>query len=362
MRAVLLDLDGTLTDSAAGILGSLRAALRELGQEPDPAVDLTFVIGPPMADVMGSVLAPYGDDRVDEAVAAYRRHYGETGLFDAAVYDGAGDVLRTLQSAGCRLFLATAKRVDFAVRLLERFGLAGHFAGIYGSVPGGALDRKPDLIRHILAREGIDPADAVMVGDRRYDIAGARANGVRAIGATWGYGARQELEAEGADALADTLPDLVPLLLGPGAAVVRPAVRDDLPGLLEIYRAFRSFDPAYDATAAAPAWNAMAASGVVPLVAAVAGAVAATCTLAIVPNLTWSGRPYAVIENVATAPAHRRQGLGRRLLAYAADRAWAAGCYKVSLATGSTDDATLRFYEGAGFARNSKTFFEIRRT
>jgi phosphoglycolate phosphatase len=210
---VLLDLDGTLTDSKAGIIASYGAALRALGHEPDPAIDLTYVVGPVMTDVMGEVLAHYGDTRVTEAIAAYREHYGAVGLFENAVYDGVGDLLAGLRAAGCRICLATSKRTVFARPILERFGLAGYFDGIYGSEPDGTLDHKPELIAHILAREGIAASDAIMVGDRRYDISGAHANGVRAIGVLWGYGGRAELEQAGADRLVASPAELARVLL-----------------------------------------------------------------------------------------------------------------------------------------------------
>lgn len=142
--------------------------------------------------------------------------------------------------------------------------------------------------------------------------------------------------------------------------VVRSAVAGDLPGLLELYRIFRSHDPAFDLATAAPAWAALLSSPVITVVVAErSGVVAASCTLAIIPNLTWQGRPYAVIENVGTHPSHRREGLGHAVLAFAIDRAKAARCYKVTLSTGTKQDGTLHFYETAGFKRNAKTFFEL---
>jgi phosphoglycolate phosphatase len=201
---ILLDLDGTIADSAPGILASYRATLRELGHTPDPAIDLNFVIGPALPDVMPHVLEPYGDKRTELAVTTYRRIYSEIGVLDATPYEGIPELLRALHSSGKRLFLATAKRTVFARQMLDHFGVAPLFTAIYGSEPGGALDHKPELIAHILAREAIDPANACMSGDRRYDITGAHANGVRAIGVLWGYGGREELEQAGADALVET--------------------------------------------------------------------------------------------------------------------------------------------------------------
>ena len=145
-------------------------------------------------------------------------------------------------------------------------------------------------------------------------------------------------------------------------AATRAATWADLPGILSLYQAFNSYDPTYTAELAEPAWTALQSSGLVTVfIADSDGLVAATCTLAVVPNLTWSGRPYAVIENVVTHPDHRRKGLGQAVLTAACGHAWAAGCYKITLSTGSSDEATLRFYESAGFTRNAKTFFEMRR-
>jgi phosphoglycolate phosphatase len=210
---VLLDLDGTLTDSKPGIIASYEAALRALGHEPDPCIDLTFVVGPAMNDVMAEVLAHYDDTRVHDAVAAYRRHYGTVGLFENSVYDGIKSLLIDVKAAGHRVYLTTSKRTVFARQVLEHLELVGYFDGIYGSEPDGALDHKPELIAYVLAREGIEPSDAVMIGDRRYDIAGAHANGVRAFGVLWGYGSRAELEQAGADLLVSSPAELTSALL-----------------------------------------------------------------------------------------------------------------------------------------------------
>lgn len=198
---VLLDLDGTLVDSEPGILASFQAALRALGHAPKPSFDLSGLIGPPVEDVMRLVLETYGDDRVSEAVAAYRADYGERGLFASLPYPGIAQALGAMRDAGAGLVLATSKRTAFARRILEHIGFEGLFAAIHGSEPGGALDHKPELIAHIIERHGLAPGDCVMIGDRRYDVAGAHANGMRALGVLWGYGSRDELESAGADGL-----------------------------------------------------------------------------------------------------------------------------------------------------------------
>ena len=206
--SVLLDLDGTLIDSYPGILASCLAALRALGHEPDETLDIKRIIGPPLEEIMQILLQSYGDDRVGEGVTAYRQHYGDSGFRGSAPYPGIGRALEAMQRAGLRIYLATSKREVFARRILHHLGLATYFDGIHGSVPGGALDHKPELLAHILSKHGLAPSHSLMVGDRRYDISGAHAVGMRGLGVLWGYGSRDELEAAGADKLVESTADL----------------------------------------------------------------------------------------------------------------------------------------------------------
>ncbi|MGK9168692.1 HAD hydrolase-like protein [Inquilinus limosus] len=199
--SVFLDLDGTLIDSQPGILMSCRAALRALGHVSEPSLDLSAIIGPPIDDVMRLLLQPFGDDRVVEAVAAYRVDYGQNGLYNSLPYSGIAQALAEIRHSGARLYLATSKRTKFALRILEHLNLAPLFDGIYGSEDGGALDHKPELISHIIEQHALAPSHCVMVGDRRYDVIGAHANKMRALGVLWGYGTRDELESAGADDL-----------------------------------------------------------------------------------------------------------------------------------------------------------------
>lgn len=211
--SVLLDLDGTLIDSQPGILASCVVALRSLGHELDEVRDIKRVIGPPLEDVMQFLLQPYGDERIGEAVLAFRQHYGEIGLLGSEPYPGIGDALKAMQQAGMRIYLATSKRAAFARRILEHLALTPYFDGIHGSVPSGELDHKPELLAHILAEHGMSPAHSLMVGDRRYDISGAHAVGMRGLGVLWGYGTRDELETAGADQLVQSKADLARTVL-----------------------------------------------------------------------------------------------------------------------------------------------------
>jgi phosphoglycolate phosphatase len=211
-RAILLDLDGTLIDSRPGIAASCEAALRALGHTPDPAFDVTPLIGPPMPKVIGRLLERYGDDRIEAGIDAYRAHYGEVGLHMATVYPGITDAVWHL-TADAVCFVATSKRSIYAVRIVEALGLADRFRRVYGTEPDGSLDDKADLIAAVLRSERLDPRDTMMVGDRSHDMHGAHANGMHAIGVLWGYGSRDELEAAGADALAVSPDDLRRLAL-----------------------------------------------------------------------------------------------------------------------------------------------------
>ncbi|GLH77788.1 phosphoglycolate phosphatase [Bradyrhizobium sp. SSBR45G] len=213
IHSVLLDLDGTLIDSRPGIAASTLAALRSLGHAPDDTLDVTAVIGPPLQDMLRVLLQAYGDDRVDDAVLAYRQHYGDIGLFGCALYPGIREALQELQGAGLRIYLATSKREVFARRILEHLDLASLFAAIHGSVPSGALDHKPELLAHILTQRNIAARDSLMVGDRRHDVAGAHAVRMKSLGVLWGYGSRDELETAGADRLVENPADLARAVL-----------------------------------------------------------------------------------------------------------------------------------------------------
>jgi phosphoglycolate phosphatase len=210
---VLLDLDGTLIDSYPGILASCQAVLRALGHKPDDSFDIRRIIGPPLGEIMQILLSSYGDDRVGEGVAIYRKHYGESGFLGSVPYQGIGKSLEKMKQAGLLIYLATSKRAVFANRILDHLNFTAHFDGIYGSGPNGELDHKPEMLSHILSKHSLSPSHGVMVGDRRYDISGAHSVGMRGLGVLWGYGTRDELESAGADQLVESPADLARAVL-----------------------------------------------------------------------------------------------------------------------------------------------------
>jgi phosphoglycolate phosphatase len=210
VRNVVFDLDGTLIDSRPGIVAGLRLALGRLGHELPADHPLDWAIGPPLAEVLTRLLSAFGDGRVEAAVLAYREWYGAVGIFDARVYPGVPAALDRLAASGKALFVATSKRADFARKVLDHFGLARRFRSVHGADPEGRLSGKPALLRHVLEAEGLAPGETVVVGDREHDVSGARANGLRVVGAAWGYGSREELA--GADILCDSPEQLARLL------------------------------------------------------------------------------------------------------------------------------------------------------
>ena len=211
-RSVLLvDLDGTLTDAAPGIIGCFRFALAAMGRPAPQDADLSWIIGPPLRQSFAEMLG--GAHGAEEALAVYRSCYGSTGLFEAFVYAGAPEALALLKDSGARLFLCTSKPAIYARRILDRFGLAGSFDAAYGSEIDGRFEDKGDLIAHILAVERLDPGDCVMWGDRKHDVAGARRHAIPTIGALWGFGGEEELRRAGAAVLC-AAPAEVPAAFG----------------------------------------------------------------------------------------------------------------------------------------------------
>lgn len=200
-NALLIDLDGTLTDPAEGIVGCFRLALEALGRSAPPAAELTWIIGPPLRGCFAEALDGEGDP--EEALKIYRDRYSTEGLFEAVVYDGVRETLADLRAAGARLFLCTAKPLVYAERILAHFDLERHFERAYGDELGGRFQDKADLIARILESEELDSADCCMWGDRKHDVIAASRHGIPTIGALWGYGGADELRAAGAAALCE---------------------------------------------------------------------------------------------------------------------------------------------------------------
>jgi phosphoglycolate phosphatase len=201
---LLLDLDGTLTDPKIGISRCIRHALSALGHEPPDAGALDWCIGPPLKYSFGRLLHSTDENLLEQATSLYRQRFAEFGLFENRVYDGIPEVLTELRRQGFRLFLATSKPRIFAERILEHFALTEYFEAAHGSELNGQLTDKPSLVRHILAAERLQPDQTMIIGDRKYDIIGGKANDIRTGAVTYGYGTLQELQSERPDFLFDS--------------------------------------------------------------------------------------------------------------------------------------------------------------
>lgn len=205
---VLIDLDGTLLDPAAGIMSSFRAGLAAVGAPDIPAAQLGWIIGPPLRNSYPQAGVAIAD--VEAALAAYRVKYRAGAMLEATPYPGIADALAALRAAGHRLMVATSKPHVFAKPILAHFGLAQYFAAIHGSELDGRNDDKGELIAHIIATESVDPTRAIMIGDRRFDCIGASKNGIPTIGVLWGYGTADELREAGAATLVETPAEVPP--------------------------------------------------------------------------------------------------------------------------------------------------------
>lgn len=196
---VLFDLDGTVSNSAPGILGSLRQAFGVVGVAPMTPEQEAYVLGPPFYESLPSIA---GAEHVADLIASYRGFYADAGMFDTVAYDGIAEVLDWLSAAGVTMAVATSKPEHYAEPILTHLGLADRFKAICGDTLDGSRGSKALVVGDALRRLGDpDPSTVVMVGDRSHDVIGAAAHGLRTYGAGWGYGAAGELTAAGAVAV-----------------------------------------------------------------------------------------------------------------------------------------------------------------
>ena len=203
---ILLDLDGTLTNSLEGIGKCLQYALEAFGvNEPDIEA-LRCYIGPPLMDTFMNAYG-FPEEKAAAATKKYRERYNTIGWKENAVYDGMAEALKCLHSAGKILIVATSKPQAQAVKIVEHFGLAPYFQDICGADPDPAAGRshKDEVIRYALEKNNITDKNLVMmVGDTKYDMQGAKKCGIEGLGVLYGFGAKEELEEAGAVLLAET--------------------------------------------------------------------------------------------------------------------------------------------------------------
>ena len=208
-KTILFDLDGTLTDSGEGIINCASLALEHFGIPVPDRETMRVFVGPPLEKTFREFGVP--EDKVHEAIQVYRSRYVPIGKFENTPYPGIHEMLGTLQAHGHKLFVATSKPENMSVEILEHFGLAAFFDDICGATLDGTRSTKEDVIAYLLSRNR-GSGELIMVGDTVYDILGAKAHGIPAIGVDWGYGKARDMIDAGAAAIAYTVEELLEML------------------------------------------------------------------------------------------------------------------------------------------------------
>ncbi|MDU4889995.1 MAG: HAD family hydrolase [Clostridium sp.] len=209
---ILFDLDGTIIDPKIGITSSVAYALNKFDIHVENLDNLCKFIGPPLKD---SFIEYYNfsDEAAEKAILYYRERFQEKGIYENFLYENFEDMLISLKKQGKTLLIATSKPAVFAERILEHFNLRQYFDFVGGSNLDGTRANKAEVIFHVLKENSIsDLSTAIMVGDRKHDIIGAKKAGLQSVGVLYGYGNYQELETSGADYIVKDVEELSTLL------------------------------------------------------------------------------------------------------------------------------------------------------
>lgn len=207
-KYLLFDLDGTLTDPAEGITNSVAYALEKFDIKITDRRELFPYIGPPLTN---SFMQYHGLDRSQAEIALkhYREYFSQKGMFENVLYDGIATLLDKLRADGYTLLIATSKPEEFTVQILRHFSLDGYFNFVAGNTLDENRPTKGSVIAYLREQyPDIDSRNALMIGDRKYDVEGARENGLSSVGVLYGYGSREELMTAGATAVVSGLTEL----------------------------------------------------------------------------------------------------------------------------------------------------------
>ena len=210
---ILFDLDGTLTDPKIGITRSVQFALRHYGINVENLDELCSFIGPPLLESFKKHYS-FDDQKAKKAISKYREYFSSKGIYENSVYDGVFQMLSDLKSRGKIIILATSKPTVFAESILSHFGIKEFFDFIGGSNLNGSRSEKAEVIEYTVQKCNIDDfSSSVMIGDREYDIFGAKKVGMTSVGVLYGYGSYKELKDARADKLISSIKDLHDFLI-----------------------------------------------------------------------------------------------------------------------------------------------------
>ena len=208
-KAILFDLDGTLTDSGEGIINCAIMTLEHYGLNVPSREEMRVFVGPPLHQTFMEFGIPA--EKTEEAIAIYRSRYIPIGAYENTPYPGVEEMLAQLKAAGHKLYVATSKPENTSIKILEHFDLAKYFDQICGASTDTSRSSKEAVIGYLLEQNG-RADNMIMVGDTKFDIIGAKEHGIPAIGVSWGYGKVEDMVSAGAMAIADTMEQLLELL------------------------------------------------------------------------------------------------------------------------------------------------------
>lgn len=209
---ILFDLDGTIIDPKIGITSSVAYALKKFDIHVENLDNLCKFIGPPLKDSFMDYYN-FSEEQAEQAILFYRESFQDKGIYENFLYENFEDMLKKLKAQGKTLLIATSKPTVFAERILEYFNLTHYFDFIGGSNFDGTRSNKAEVIFHVLKENSItDLSKAIMVGDRKHDIMGAKITGLQSVGVLYGYGNYEELENSGADYIVENIEELSTLL------------------------------------------------------------------------------------------------------------------------------------------------------
>ncbi len=209
-KYILIDLDGTITDSRRGITNCVKYVMDAVGESIPDERELLKFIGPPLVIGFQENMGMTKEEAI-WATDKYRERYNTVGLFEATIYSGIDQVLAMLKRQGKQISLATSKPEETSVRILEHFGLLSYFNETTGATMDGSRNCKEDVIREALKRLQVTEEDrdrVLMIGDRKHDIEGAKACGISSLGVYYGFAEPGELEAAGADFVVQNMEEL----------------------------------------------------------------------------------------------------------------------------------------------------------
>lgn len=212
MKNILFDLDGTLTDPFIGITSSVRYSLKQIGIEVESLQILKPFIGPPLLD---SFCQFYGmnEEEANSAIERFREYFSKKGIYENELYTGIDLCLKELKAQGYDLYICTSKPEVFAKDIVKHFHIDQYFSGVFGSTLENTRTLKAEVIQYCLDETGIDKSECVMVGDRKHDVIGAHALGIKCIGVLYGYGSLEEFEQCHCDYIVSNINELKDMII-----------------------------------------------------------------------------------------------------------------------------------------------------